>query len=79
MFSLYLVLLLLLMTVNFYALLSGMNMKTVNIWNEIALGFFCLVDAASLFFFCNYAHYFANNVRKFYLKKYIAIFVYVIF
>jgi DNA phosphorothioation-dependent restriction protein DptG len=27
------------------------------------LGFFCLVYSATLFYFCNYAHYFANVVR----------------
>jgi hypothetical protein len=74
-FPLYLVLQLLLITVNFNAFLSGMNVKTVNIWKEISLGFVCLLHSAMLFHFCNSAHYLANIVRyqKNLFEKYIAL------
>jgi len=62
-FSLYLLLLVFVIIVNFYAWLSGMNIKTLNVWKVIGLGFFCLLYSALLFHFCNYAHYFANIVR----------------
>jgi len=62
-FSLYLLLLLFVIIVNCYAWLSGMNIKTLDIWKEIALGLFCLLYSAMLFHFCNYAHNFANIVR----------------
>ena len=62
-FCLYLLLLLFVITVNFYALLSGMNVKTLDIWREIALGIFALIHSATLFYFCNCAHYLANIVR----------------
>ena len=62
-FCLYLLLLLVVIIVNFYSCLSGMNATSVNIWREIHLGFFCLVFSATLFHFCNYAHNFANSVR----------------
>ena len=62
-FCLYLLLLLFVITVNFYALLSGMNVKTLDISREIALGIFALIHSATLFYFCNSAHNFANTVR----------------
>jgi len=43
--------------------LSEMNIKTLNIWREISLGLFCLLYCATLFYVCNYAHYFPNSVR----------------
>jgi len=48
--------------VTLYAWLSGMNTKT-NIWIEINLGIFFVLYPATLFHFCNYAHYFVNIVR----------------
>jgi len=63
MFCLYLVLLLFVITATFYAWLSGMYNKTVNIWREVILGIFCLLYCTTLFYYCNYAHYFANIVR----------------
>ena len=62
-FCLYLVMLLFVITVALYAWLSGMNVKTLDIWREINLGFACLLCSAALFHICNYAHNFANNVR----------------
>jgi hypothetical protein len=59
----YLVMLLILTTVDLYVCLSGMNIKSLNIWAELCLGVFCLLYSATLFHFCNYAHYFANIVR----------------
>jgi len=82
---LYLVLLLFLISVALYAWLSGMNIKTINIWRELTLGFMCLLSFATFFHFCNYAHYFANNVRYqktlyehiyIYLYLYIHIYIY---
>jgi len=55
--------LLLVIIVIVYAWLSGMNFKTLNILREISLGPSCLMYSATLFHFCNYAHYFANTVR----------------
>ena len=55
--------LLLMIIVILYVWLSGMNIKTLNIWREICLGPFCLIYSATLFHFCNHAHYFANTVR----------------
>jgi len=43
--------------------LSGMNIMTLNIWREINLGLFWPIYSATLFYFCDYGHYFANNVR----------------
>jgi hypothetical protein len=43
--------------------LSGVKIKTVNIWKEIILVVLCLAYSATLFHVCNYAHYFANTVR----------------
>jgi len=63
MFCLYLVLLLVMITLNLYALLTGMNMKTEYLLREINLALFCLLIFATLYNFCNYAHYFANIVR----------------
>jgi hypothetical protein len=60
---LYLVLLLAVITVNFYTWLSGLNIKTLDIGREIQLGLFGLLFLATLFNFCNYAHNFANIVR----------------
>ena len=48
--------------VTIYAWLSAMSTKTINIWSKITLGFFGLVHSATLFHFCNYAHYFPNIV-----------------
>jgi len=62
-FCLYLISLLLVMTMILYTWLSGMNIKTINIWRELTLGISCLIHCATLFHFCNYAHYFANIVR----------------
>ena len=62
-FCLYLVLLLLGITMILYSWLSGMNIKTINIVGEFTLGLVCLLHFATLFYFCNYAHYFANSVR----------------
>jgi hypothetical protein len=62
-FSLHLALLLLVITMILYAGLSGVNTRTVYVWREIILGLFCLLFSATLFHFCNYAHYFANIVR----------------
>ena len=62
-FCLYLVMLLLVITVALYAWLSGMNVKTLDIWREINLGLFWPIYSATLFYFCDYGHYFANNVR----------------
>jgi len=60
-FCVYLVLLLFVITVTLYAWLSGI--KTLNIWREITLGFFCLLYSAMLFHICNYAYNFASIVR----------------
>jgi hypothetical protein len=60
-FCLFLLLLLFVISVALYAWLSGI--KTLNIWREITLGFFCLLYFAMLFHVCNYAHNFANIVR----------------
>ena len=62
-FCLYLMLLLFVIIVMFYELLSGMNMKTLDIGKQIALGICCLFYSAALFHICNYAHYFVNIVR----------------
>jgi len=62
-FSLYLVALLFVITVSLYASLSGLNIKTLDIWKEIYLGIFFLLNSATLFYFCNSAHNFANIVR----------------
>jgi len=62
-FCLYLVMLLFVITVTCYACLSGMNIKTFNIWKVFTMGIFCLLYFAALFHFCNYAHCFANIVR----------------
>jgi len=62
-FCLYLLLLLFVITVSLYESLSGMNIKTLDIWREINLGIFCLLCSASLFHVCSYAHYLANIVR----------------
>jgi len=62
-FCLYLVLLLFVITVFLYVLLSGMNIKTLDIWREFTLCLICLLHSATLFHFCNYAHYFTNIVR----------------
>jgi len=62
-FCLHLVMLLLGITVTLYTWLSGMNAKTVYMWRQITFGLFCLLNSATLFHFCNYAHYFANIVR----------------
>jgi hypothetical protein len=50
-------------TVAFYAWLTGMNIKTLEIGTEINLGLVCLLSFAALFYVCNYAHNFANIVR----------------
>jgi len=78
-FCLYLIVLLLVMTMALYAWLSGINMKTINIWRELTLGISCLLQSATLFHFCNYAHYFANIVRyqeTLYEDIYIYIYIY---
>jgi len=62
-FCLYLIMILLVMTMTLYAWLSGMNIKTMNIWREIILGISSLIHFGTLFHFCNYAYYFANIVR----------------
>ena len=62
-FCLYLVMLLFVITVTFYAWLSRMNSKMEIIWRQITSGIFCLSYSATLFHFCNYAHHFANIVR----------------
>jgi hypothetical protein len=68
-------------TVNVYAWVSGMNIKTGKIWKEISLGIFSLLHSAMLFYFCNYGHYFDNIVRyqKKLFEKYAALFIYVTF
>jgi hypothetical protein len=60
---LHLVLMLLVITVTLYAFLSGMNVKTVNIFKEFHFVGICLVCFVPLFHVCNYGHYFANIVR----------------
>jgi len=60
---LFLVLLLFLSTVNLYVWLSGINIKTVNLLGEITLGMYCLLIFATLYIFCNHAHYVTNIVR----------------
>jgi len=62
-FCLYLMLLLFVIIVNVYELLSGMNMKTLDIGKQVAFGICCVLIFAALFHFCNYAHYFVNIVR----------------
>jgi hypothetical protein len=62
-FCLYLVLMLLTITVSLYASLSGINRKTVNVRKEIDMGFLCLIITATLYHFCDYAHYISNIVR----------------
>jgi len=62
-FCVNIVLLLLVTNGMLFVCLSEMNIKTLNIGKEIPLCFFCLVYLATLFHFCNYAHYFANIVR----------------
>jgi len=79
-FCLYLVLLLFLITVMLYAWLYGMNSKTLDIWTGIFLGIICLLHPATLYHFCNYAHYIANIVRyqrTLFEHIYMVLFVYV--
>jgi len=79
-FCLYLLVLLFGITVSIYVWLSGMNIKTLDIWREISLGIFCLVHSATLYHFCNCAHYLANNVRyqrNLFKHIYMVFFVYV--
>jgi len=62
-FCLYLVLHLLVIIVNLYALLTGMNNNTVKFFRGLHLSFFFLFIFATVYHFCNYAHYIANIVR----------------
>ena len=62
-FSLYLMLLLFEIIVTLFVCLSGMNNKRVKLWSTIIVGLLVLVHSATLYHFCNYAHYFANIVR----------------
>jgi hypothetical protein len=52
-----------LITVSLYVWLSGLIIKTENIFREITFGIFCLIHFAALYHFCNRAHRFANIVR----------------
>jgi uncharacterized membrane protein YkvI len=61
-FSLYLVLTLLAITVSLYAWLSGINSEKIKIWKRIDVSTMCLLFTGALYFFCNYAHYFSNIV-----------------
>jgi hypothetical protein len=83
---LYLLLLLLLIIVPLYAFLSGIYIKTINIWRELNSGFTCLLCFVTLFHVCNYGHCFANIVRyqktlneHTQLYMYLVLFFYVIF
>ena len=81
-FCLYLVLLLFLISVTLYAWLSGLNIKTLDIWREMILGLTCLLYFATLFYICNYAHYLSNIVRHqktLYEYIYIYIYMYIVF
>ena len=62
-FSLYLMLLLFEIIVTLFVCLSGMNNKRVKLWSTIIVGLLVLMHSATLYHFCNYAHYFANIVR----------------
>ncbi|GFG38418.1 hypothetical protein Cfor_06732 [Coptotermes formosanus] len=61
-FCLYLVLMLFTITVSLYAWLSGINRKSVKVWKEFHLGTMCLLSTATLYQFCNCAHYLSNIV-----------------
>ena len=62
-FSVYLVLLLFVITFSLYGWLSGMNTNTDHFRKEIYSGITCLLCMAVLYCVCNYGHYFANIVR----------------
>jgi hypothetical protein len=62
-FCLYLVLMLFTITVSLYSWLSGMGRKRVDVWREFDFGLMCLLHTATLYHFCNYAHYLSNIVR----------------
>ncbi|GFG29282.1 hypothetical protein Cfor_09485, partial [Coptotermes formosanus] len=61
-FSLNVVLLLVMIIISLYASLSVMNRKSVNAWMEFFLSLYCLLCAAVLYHFCNYAHDLSNIV-----------------
>ena len=62
-FSLYLMLVLFEIIVMLFECLSGMNNKRIKLWSTIIVGLLVLMHSATLYHFCNYAHYFANVVR----------------
>jgi len=62
-FCLYLVMMLFVITITLYALLSGMDIKTLDIWRELNLAFPCFLCFAAMYRVCNYSHNFTNIVR----------------